>query len=342
MSDSSRDLAEQTMSADLKANSPRAFAERFLRQARIDMYLSMGGTMKYLDDVWWEIEKSNLLKTYSVSDAVELLTQVLAKAGLPLSPRDVTPEQVVREWHNDRVFEREGGQPVSDESWEAIKRLFRDQYENELSLATRAFSAGACAPIPMLLFCPKCGVQHIDAPDERTLDWDNPPHRSHLCHGCGCIWRPAAVLTTGVESITPLGKSDTWKPGPESRDHTFDVRSGHGMETIEDTFEWFEKEAIDHLHPYVGSDMPEWYRGYKERTLGDGVEDCKQIFDLAECLQYTAHRFAKAAIKSEREAIFEIVKQEQAAWDLDGGVDGERACKSISERILEREKGVKP
>src|SRR5574340_600312 len=23
--------------------------------------------------------------------------------------------------------------------------------------------------------------------------WDNPPHRSHLCHGCGHIWRPADV-----------------------------------------------------------------------------------------------------------------------------------------------------
>lgn len=61
----------------------------------------------------------------------------------------------------------------------------------------------------MLLFCPMCGVKHVDAPDERTPDWTNPPHKSHLCHGCGCIWRPADVPTEGVEAIATVGKSDT-------------------------------------------------------------------------------------------------------------------------------------
>lgn len=41
------------------------------------------------------------------------------------------------------------------------------------------------APINMLLFCPSCGAQHVDAPDG---DWTNPPHRSHLCAACGIIW----------------------------------------------------------------------------------------------------------------------------------------------------------
>jgi hypothetical protein len=65
------------------------------------------------------------------------------------------------------------------------------------------------APIDMMLFCPKCGLQHIDAPDERTPDWTNPPHRSHLCHGCGCIWRPADVPTNGVAAIQTRGSKDT-------------------------------------------------------------------------------------------------------------------------------------
>lgn len=66
-------------------------------------------------------------------------------------------------------------------------------------------------PIPMVLHCPRCGVQHIDV---ATDDWPNPPHRSHACQteGCGTIWRPANVATAGVPSITSKGKSDNWHP----------------------------------------------------------------------------------------------------------------------------------
>jgi hypothetical protein len=67
-------------------------------------------------------------------------------------------------------------------------------------------------PIAMLLYCPQCGQQHVDEPDERTPDWTNPPHRSHLCHDCGCIWRPADVPTSGVAAIKTCGKADTWSP----------------------------------------------------------------------------------------------------------------------------------
>lgn len=68
---------------------------------------------------------------------------------------------------------------------------------------------GRVQVIPMILFCPKCGLQHIDAPDDRTAGWENPPHRSHLCHGCNHIWRPADVHTTGVERINTAGKNDS-------------------------------------------------------------------------------------------------------------------------------------
>lgn len=77
-------------------------------------------------------------------------------------------------------------------------------------------------PIDMVLHCPKCHKQHIDVPEPRiraapgggvTLSgdpsWNNPPHRSHLCHGCGHIWRPADVPTNGVLAITTKGKNDT-------------------------------------------------------------------------------------------------------------------------------------
>ncbi|MCA8326238.1 helix-turn-helix domain-containing protein [Burkholderia cepacia] len=85
-------------------------------------------------------------------------------------------------------------------------------------------------PIDMLLFCPECGEQHVDAPEPADADidvdgtvisstdeWTNPPHRSHLCHACGTIWRPADVPTNGVASIQTRGKADTWDGKPEPR-----------------------------------------------------------------------------------------------------------------------------
>lgn len=82
-------------------------------------------------------------------------------------------------------------------------------------------------PIDMVLHCPECGVQHIDAPEgepnltDARIDedapqkepWGNPPHRSHLCGACGFVWRPADVPTNGVKEIKTKGqKDDTFEP----------------------------------------------------------------------------------------------------------------------------------
>lgn len=74
-------------------------------------------------------------------------------------------------------------------------------------------------PIDMVLHCPKCGEQHIDAPEPHEACenepkrpgglWNNPPHRSHLCHGCGHIWRPADVPTNGVAAVKTKGNNDS-------------------------------------------------------------------------------------------------------------------------------------
>ncbi len=77
-------------------------------------------------------------------------------------------------------------------------RITRTQATNLLE------ALGGC-PIPMILYCPECAMQHIDAPEG---DWNNPPHRSHLCAGCGFIWRPADVATTGVAAISTTGRND--------------------------------------------------------------------------------------------------------------------------------------
>lgn len=61
-------------------------------------------------------------------------------------------------------------------------------------------------PIDMVLHCPRCNKQHIDVPND---SWTNPPHRSHLCHGCGFIWRPADVPTNGVQAVKTKGQNDS-------------------------------------------------------------------------------------------------------------------------------------
>ena len=89
----------------------------------------------------------------------------------------------------------------------------------EIMRGALARAINAMPPIPMILHCPACGLQHIDkadpddhahaAPDGSESRWTNPPHRSHLCHGCGHIWRPADVCTVGVERIETKGRNDS-------------------------------------------------------------------------------------------------------------------------------------
>ncbi len=92
-------------------------------------------------------------------------------------------------------------------------------------LQEAASPVAASEPIDMMLHCPKCGMQHVDGPEgqfypghtaEESVEvnkhyglWTNPPHKSHLCHGCEHIWRPADVPTNGVAAITTKGKADS-------------------------------------------------------------------------------------------------------------------------------------
>jgi rubredoxin len=68
-------------------------------------------------------------------------------------------------------------------------------------------------PIPMVLFCPACGLQHVDRVEvepatQSSVDWSRVPHRSHLCKACGHIWRPADVATVGVPLLASSGAGD--------------------------------------------------------------------------------------------------------------------------------------
>lgn len=113
----------------------------------------------------------------------------------------------------DRIW-REREKPDLAAVIEAIKRAayqegWNDREADLIAGANRIApqpDLAAPAPISMVLHCPACGKQHID---EATEEWDNPPHRSHLCLFCGRIWRPADVPTMGVAAILTKGANDS-------------------------------------------------------------------------------------------------------------------------------------
>lgn len=61
--------------------------------------------------------------------------------------------------------------------------------------------------VDMVLHCPVCKAKHVDGAD--GMGYQDVPHRSHLCHICGCIFRPADVCTRGVANTKTHGKNDT-------------------------------------------------------------------------------------------------------------------------------------
>lgn len=68
-----------------------------------------------------------------------------------------------------------------------------------------ALADEARKPLPMILHCPNCHLQHIDRDDETGAWATTSVHRKHLCKkedgGCGKLWMPANVATVGVESL---------------------------------------------------------------------------------------------------------------------------------------------
>lgn len=125
--------------------------------------------------------------------------------------------------HNKgELFERHQGKGWPATASERFTRL-RDETIPSLrkQLLAAAPQQAEAVPVDMVLYCPKCGTQHIDMKEIRFIDrgpnsppgnqtvWDNPPHKSHLCHGCGHIWRPSDTPTNGVEATASGKDADT-------------------------------------------------------------------------------------------------------------------------------------
>lgn len=113
-------------------------------------------------------------------------------------------------------------------------RKFGDNRDKQAAALLAADAQAGEEAVDMVLYCPKCHTQHIDAPKacdmgvgcddygntcyakahgqpERCPAWTNPPHKSHLCHGCGHIWRPSDTPTNGV-ARTQSGKDNDTAP----------------------------------------------------------------------------------------------------------------------------------
>ncbi|MDQ0035882.1 hypothetical protein J2W30_003655 [Variovorax boronicumulans] len=164
--------------------------------------------------------------------AAELaLSHPAAQAGAVQAVTDEQIDAVIR--IVQYVF---GGQVGSSDAarWAEMSNRARKMIRESLA-ATQPSAAPAESlaleqePIDMVLHCPKCNLQHVDASDAtecawpqcscadqvdrgciaQDVSWTNPPHRSHLCHGCGHIWRPADVPTNGVQAVKTTGKADS-------------------------------------------------------------------------------------------------------------------------------------
>lgn len=123
---------------------------------------------------------------------------------------------------------------LADAAWDAAEGTGQCMHDITLDAIDAILKVGLDAerpPIDIILHCPNCGMQHIDERKQCTMGvgcteasacyanvhgcpekcdaWDNPPHRSHLCHECGHIWRPADVCTNGVAHIETKGKNDS-------------------------------------------------------------------------------------------------------------------------------------
>lgn len=131
-----------------------------------------------------------------------LFEKLRAEGKRPVDPADMTEAEQKKHWAD---------QGFADNGAEIEARLQHDAKHLNCSTCGGSGHAGDVKPIDMVLHCPSCGMQHIDAEEhDHPEGWDDPPHRSHLCHGCGHIWRPADVPTNGVAAVKTKGKNDSF------------------------------------------------------------------------------------------------------------------------------------
>jgi hypothetical protein len=118
------------------------------------------------------------------------------------------PDQMTFDEFSAEMFRRLAPSPcVTSLREEPLRRIFRHLTATGVYVRAVLNGREQMSVVPMLLFCPRCRLQHVDAPQPEK-NWTNQPHRSHECQGCGHVWRPSDTYTTGVANIATKGKAD--------------------------------------------------------------------------------------------------------------------------------------
>jgi hypothetical protein len=71
------------------------------------------------------------------------------------------------------------------------------EFEEYQAVIEENDSKGALPPKPVQLFCPQCGVLHLD-----EGEWATRPHKTHQCQSCKHEWRPFPYPTVGVAEVS--------------------------------------------------------------------------------------------------------------------------------------------
>lgn len=193
-------------------------------------------------------------------------------------------------------------QAPKDLDWTSVPVRKREAIEK--AIAALEHGDLNAPPIPMLLFCPACGLQHVDAPEparDGVKAWDNPPHRSHKCHACATVWRPADVPTVGVASIQTSGQADNW----DRSAHT--VAAG-AVRTV--TIDEVEKSLLRKLLSFAREIDIKWHR--------DRNEICRIKLDVRD-----GDSMAPRLIEHRVDLIREFVSTARNAFSPGGGAGGE-------------------
>lgn len=141
-----------------------------------------------------------------------------------------------------------------DTHFERVGKILADELATEFDECDareidRVVEALFTVPIDMVIYCPACGMQHIDKDNTEemsiqaaelgidregdraysdwleTNEWTNPPHCSHECQHCNYTWRPADVPTNGVAAVKTKGKNDS----PDLREFLRNFASNRGF-----------------------------------------------------------------------------------------------------------------
>lgn len=122
------------------------------------------------------------------------LQRLEAAAAIAESQQRVATLRKALEWYGDASHYVDQRSPTGLTTLVAVAELDAGRRAREALAAT-----ADAAPVPMVLACPQCGVQHIDEGEWAATRH----HKTHQCQACKHEWRPFPYATVGVAAGAP-------------------------------------------------------------------------------------------------------------------------------------------